>query len=74
MDQAQPGHIEPMEIVSTDYALAYSAVARRMAAIEAILKCNRWPQPLVDKLRPEVEGGMAVIRAVEMDKLVVHLH
>jgi hypothetical protein len=71
MDHTHPGNIEPIEIVTTDFALAYSAIARRMAAIEAILKCNTWPGPLMDKLRLEVEGGMAVIKAVERTQLVV---
>jgi hypothetical protein len=71
MDHMHPGNIESIEIVPTDFALAYSAIARRMAAIEAILKCNTWPGPLRDKLRPDVEGGMAVIKAVETTQFVI---
>jgi len=71
MDHMHPGNIELIEIVPTDFALAYSAIARRMAAIEAILKCNTWPGPLTDKLRSDVEGGMAVIKAVEATQFVI---
>jgi hypothetical protein len=33
MDRIHPNNIESIEIVPTDFALAYSAIARRMAAI-----------------------------------------
>jgi len=53
---------ERFEVIPTDYALAYSALARRVAAIDAILRTHQWPERFV---REETDAAMATIQQVE---------
>jgi hypothetical protein len=53
---------ERVEVIPTDYALAYSALARRVAAIDAILRTHQWPEQFV---REETDAAMATIQQVE---------
>ena len=53
---------ERFEVIPTDYALAYSALARRVAAIDAILRTHQWPEQFV---REETDAAMAAIQQVE---------
>ena len=53
---------ELIEVIPTDYALAYSALARRVAAIDAMLRTHEWPEQLV---REETDAAMATIQQVE---------
>ena len=53
---------ELIEVIPTDYALAYSALARRVAAIDALLRTHEWPEQLV---REETDAAMATIQQVE---------
>ena len=53
---------ELIEVIPTDYALTYSALARRVAAIDAMLRTHEWPEQLV---REETDAAMATIQQVE---------
>ena len=53
---------ERVEVIPTDYALAYSALARRVAAIDALLRTQQWPEQLVCE---ETDAAMATIQQVE---------
>ena len=56
---------ERVEVIPTDYALAYSALARRVAAIDAILRTHQWPEQCLKPLRAETDAAMATIQQVE---------
>jgi len=56
---------ERFEVIPTDYALAYSALARRVAAIDAILRTHQWPEQCLKPLREETNAAMATIQQVE---------
>ena len=62
MFEAKPGHIEQ---IPTDYALAYSALARRIAAIDAILRIEQLPSYCIRRLRAESDAAMMIIQQVE---------
>jgi hypothetical protein len=59
---------ERVEVIPTDYALAYSALARRVAAIDAILRTHEWPEQLV---RAETDAAMATIQQVETPQFTI---
>ena len=59
---------ERIEVIPTDYALAYSTLARRVAAIDAMLRTHEWPEQLV---RAETDAAMATIKQVETPQFTI---
>jgi hypothetical protein len=59
---------EQMEIIGPDYALAYSALARRVSAVNALMHNGCWVGPSVHK---EIEEAMRVIKQVETPILII---
>ena len=74
MDHTHPGNLEPIKIVTTDFALAYSAIARRVAAIDAILCSDQWPEHCIKRLRAESDAAMATIQQVETVRFTISTH
>ncbi len=60
-----------MEITGPDYALAYSALARRVAAVDALMRSGASANSLTHKMREEIEEAMVVIKQVETTVAVV---
>lgn len=56
---------EPVEIISPHPTHAYAALARRIAAIDAILLCSGITKSRDDRIRAEVNGAMQVINEYE---------
>ena len=66
---------ERTETIPTDYALAYSALARRVAAIDAILRGDQWMcARRVKRLRIETDAAMKTIEQVETVQFTVLTH
>ena len=59
---------ERVELIPTDYALAYSALARRVAAIDAILRTQQRAEKLI---RAETDAAMATIEQVETPQFTI---
>jgi hypothetical protein len=62
---------ERVEIIPTDYALAYSALARRVAAIDAILRSDQWDKHCLNRIRAEADAAMTTIQQVETVRLTI---
>jgi len=62
---------ERVEVIPTDYALAYSALARRVAAIDAILRTDEWAEQCLKLLRAETDAAMATIQQVETPQFTI---
>ena len=65
---------ERIETIPTDYALAYSALARRIAAIDAILRSDQWPEHCIKRLRAESDAAMMTIQQVETVRFTISTH
>jgi len=65
---------ERIEAIPTDYALAYSVLARRVAAIDAILHNDQWPEHCIKRLRAESDAAMATIQQVETVRFTISTH
>ena len=65
---------ERIETIPTDYALAYSALARRIAAIDAILRSEQWPEHCIKRLRAESDAAMTTIQQVETVQFTISTH
>ena len=65
---------ERIETIPVDYSLAYSALARRIAAIDAILRSDQWPQHCIKRLRAESDAAMATIQQVETVRFTISTH
>lgn len=74
MDQLQSLNTESMEIIPADYALAYSTLARRVAAIDAILRSDQWTEHCLERLRAETDAAMTTIQQVEKTYFVIQAH
>jgi chromosomal replication initiation ATPase DnaA len=68
MDSASIGSIE---VMPPDFALAYSVLSRRMAAIDAILSSRQWTEHCLKEVRSQVDAAMAAIEQVEAIRFVV---
>jgi hypothetical protein len=62
---------ERFEAIPTDYALAYSALARRVAAIDAILRSGQWDEHCLKKVRAEADAAMTTIQQVETVRFTI---
>jgi hypothetical protein len=62
MTELTPGQVEQMEIIGPDYALAYSALARRVAAVDALIRNGNFASVTIHK---EIKEAMVVIKQVE---------
>ena len=71
MFEIKPERIEP---ISTDYALAYSALARRIAAIDAILRSEQLTEHCTKRLRAESDAAMMTIQQVETVQFTISSH
>ena len=76
MFEIKPERIEiiPTDIVEPirfDYALAYSALARRVAAIDAILCSDQCPEHCIKRLRAESGAAMETIKLVETVRFTI---
>ena len=65
MTELTLGQIEQMEIIGPDYALAYSALARRVAAVDALMRSGAVSSAITHKVHEEIEEAMLVIKQVE---------
>ena len=65
---------ERIEHIPTDYALAYSALARRIAAIDAILRSEQWSEHCIKRLRAESDAAMMTIQQVETVQFTISSH
>jgi hypothetical protein len=62
---------ERFETIPTDYALAYSALARRVAAIDAILRSGQWDEHCLKRVRAESDAAMTTIQQVETVRFTI---
>lgn len=60
---------ETLEIIPTDYALAYSAIARRVAAVDAYIQAGM--EQHANSIRAEIEDAMLVIAQAETTQVLV---
>ena len=65
---------ERFETIPIDYALAYNALARRIAAIDAILGNEQWPEHCIKRLRAESDAAMMTIQQVETVSFTISSH
>ena len=65
---------ERIEVIPTDYALAYSALARRVAAIDAILRSDQWNEHCLKRVRAESDAAMTTIKQVETVQYTLSTH
>jgi hypothetical protein len=65
MTKPIPAQVEQMEIIGPDYALAYSALARRVAAVDALMRSGAVSSAITHKITEEIEEAMLVIKQVE---------
>ena len=63
--------LQSLEVIRPDMAAAYSALARRMAAIDAILSSNQWDEHCLRKVRSQVDSAMVVIEWAEKVQFVI---
>lgn len=68
MNELTPGQVEQMEIIGPDYALAYSALARRVAAVDALIRSGNFASVAIHK---EIKEAMVVIKQVETPVVVL---
>ena len=54
-------------ITKESMVLAYAAIARRVAAVEGLLRSQeaRWPEQTLGLIRGEIQAAMEVVAAVE---------
>ena len=65
---------ERIEVIPVDYSLAYSALARRVAAIDAILRSNQWDEHCLKRVRAESDAAMTTILQVETVQFTISTH
>jgi Mrp family chromosome partitioning ATPase len=65
MTKPIPAQVEQMEIIGPDYALAYSALARRVAAVDALMRSGAVSNAITHKITEEIKEAMLVIKQVE---------
>jgi hypothetical protein len=65
MTKPIPAQVKQMEIIGPDYALAYSALARRIAAVDALMRSGAVSSAITYKITEEIEEAMLVIKQVE---------
>jgi hypothetical protein len=63
--------MESIEVLPTDFALAYSVLSRRVAAIDAILSSRQGTEHCLREVRSQVDAAMAVIEQVETVRFVL---
>ncbi len=63
--------LDQFEIIPTDYALAYSALARRVAAIDAILRSGQWDEHCLKRVRTGSDAAMTTIQQVETVRFTI---
>jgi hypothetical protein len=66
--------LESVEIVPPNFALAYAALARRTAAISAILASGEPPVSRLLRAQEEVSMAMKIIGQVETPVMFVNSH
>ncbi len=69
--EIKPAFAESFEVLPIDYALAYSILSRRMAAIAALLSADQWPEHCLKKVKAQVDAAMETIEQVETVRFVV---
>jgi hypothetical protein len=65
MTKPIPAQVEQMEIIGPDYALAYSALARRVAAVDALMRSGAVSSAITHKINVEIDEAMLVVKQVE---------
>jgi len=61
--------VEALEVISLDYALAYAALARRVAAVDAYIQAGM--EQHANSIRAEIEDAMRVIAQAETSQAVI---
>lgn len=64
--------LEALEIIPPDFALAYASLARRVAAIDAILSGSEAPVSRMLRIQEEVSMAMKIIEQVETPFVLVN--
>jgi hypothetical protein len=62
---------DQIEILGPDYALAYSALARRVSTIDALMRIGAVSGSITHEIREEIEEAMRVIKQVETPILIL---
>jgi len=62
---------QSLEVSPPDLTIAYIALARRVAAIDAILRCGQSDRFCVDNIQKEMEAAMLVIEKAETVQFVI---
>jgi hypothetical protein len=65
MTKPIPAQVEQMEIIGPDYALAYSALARRVAAVDALMRSGAVSSVITHMINVEIDEAMLVVKQVE---------
>ena len=65
MTKPIPAQVEQMEIIGPDYALAYSALARRVAAVDALMRSGAVSSAITHMINVEIDEAMLVVKQVE---------
>jgi hypothetical protein len=65
MTKPIPAQVEQMEIIGPDYALAYSALARRVAAVDALMRSGAVSSAITRMINVEIDEAMLVVKQVE---------
>jgi hypothetical protein len=65
MTKPIPAQVEQMEIIGPDYALTYSALARRVAAVDALMRSGAVSGAMICMINVEIDEAMLVVKQVE---------
>ena len=71
MTKPIPAQVEQMEIIGPDYALAYSALARRVAAVDALMRSGAVSSAITHMINVEIDEAMLVVKQVETPIVVL---
>lgn len=62
---------QSLEVHPPDLTIAYIALARRVAAIDAILRCGQLDRLCLESVQKEIEAAMLVIEKAEAIQFVI---
>jgi len=71
MDNSALLESQSLEVLPPDLTIAYIALARRVAAIDAILRCEQSDRFCLENIRKEAEAAMLAIEKAETIQLVI---
>ena len=71
MDNFALQESQALEVLPPDFTIAYVALARRVAAVDAILRCEQSDRFCLESVRKEMEAAMLVIEKAEAIQFVI---